>query len=98
MNAQNIPSKAHDIRHMFRATPEITEHIQVQADDEHKIRVKLSIYDSIPTESGQTKVKDLNKGDVVMLKATSALLVPAQVESIEFDLGYADITLVPKGE
>jgi ryanodine receptor 2 len=39
-NMQNIPSKLHDIRHMFRATPELTEKI---AENVHEVWAQIRI-------------------------------------------------------
>lgn len=61
-NVQNIPSHALDIRHMFRATPEQTEIVKVDNN-----AIKLSIWDSIPTDSGMKKVKDLKVDDKIIM-------------------------------
>lgn len=63
-NMQNIPSKLHDIRHMFRATPEITELMEVDDDN----MIVLSDIDRIEVKGkGLTYVKDLVVGDVVTM-------------------------------
>ena len=63
-NLQNIPSKLHDIRHMFRATPEITELMEVDDDN----MIVLSDIDRIEVKGkGLTYVKDLVVGDVVTM-------------------------------
>lgn len=63
-NLQNIPSKLHDIRHMFRATPEITELMEVDDDN----MIVLSDIDRIEVKGkGLTYVKDLVVGDIVIM-------------------------------
>lgn len=66
-NLQNISSHALDIRHMFRATPEQTELIDV-AEQDSKISFTLGLYDSIKTDEGLTKVKDIKEGTVILLR------------------------------
>lgn len=94
---QNIPSHATDIRHMFRATPEITEQLQVKEDDTNTVQFKLSRYDTISTNEGPTKVKDLTEGSIVILKE-GANNIEFVVSHIEFVLGEANIILTEKGE
>lgn len=62
-NLQNIPSKLHDIRHMFRATPEITELMDV----EDNMIVLFDIDRITVKDKGLTYVKDLVIGDIVTL-------------------------------
>lgn len=63
-NMQNIPSKLHDIRHMFRATPEQTELMEVDDDN----MIVLSDIDRIEVkDKGLTYVKDLVIGDIVTM-------------------------------
>ena len=62
-NLQNIPSRKHDIRHMFRATPALSEKIEV--DDNI---ITLREIDSINTKQhGWIYVKDASVGDTVTL-------------------------------
>ena len=72
-NAQNIPSKAHDIRHLFRATPELIESVDI-AD-----KVKLFVIDSLNVDGvGWTKVRDLTLGQCVVTNSSQSL----RIESI----------------
>lgn len=67
-NLQNIPSRSHDIRHMFRATPEYKEQIEGQliGDD---LEFTLSKFDTIEIkDKGQTKVYDLEPEMITYLK------------------------------
>ena len=66
-NAQNIPSKSHDIRHLFRATPEQTEKISILTDESNVATFVLSLYDSIPTTEGLTKVNELQEGNTIVM-------------------------------
>ena len=67
LNMQNIPSHALDIRHMFRATPEQTETIKCESNDD-EIKLTLSLYDSVPTPDGKAEVKNLKQNDIVIFK------------------------------
>lgn len=63
-NLQNIPSKLHDIRHMFRATPEQTEKIDIDQDG----AVVLFAIDRIEVkDKGLIYAQDIKEGDVVTL-------------------------------
>lgn len=93
-NAQNIPSKSHDIRHMFRATPEMTELISINTDS-NTIELSLSKYDSVPTPEGKVEVKDLKEGSIVIMHDAD-VAVHVEVQSIEFELDQAHIVFVPE--
>ena len=61
-NMQNIPSKLHDIRHMFRATPEIEEQISLDQDN----MITLFAIDKIEVKGkGLTYAKDVQTDDIV---------------------------------
>ena len=65
-NAQNIPSHAGDIRHMFRATPKQIKLVDA-AESESFIQVELESIDSIPTPEGTIKVSSITIGSKVSL-------------------------------
>lgn len=61
-NMQNVPSKLHDIRHMFRATPEITEKIALDQDN----MITLFAIDRIDVKGkGSTYATDVQVDDIV---------------------------------
>lgn len=62
-NAQNIPSHATDIRHLFRATPMKEEAYDVGESDE----IELKYYDRIETNDGYKPCGELHAGDRVHL-------------------------------
>lgn len=62
-NLQNIPSKKHDIRHMFRATPSLTE----KEDVDDNIIILKEIDKIEIKDKGLTYVKDVTVGDIVTL-------------------------------
>lgn len=97
-NLQNIPSKAHDIRHMFRATPEQKELLNLtdEINEEGALTITLQSLDSVPTESGLTKVKDLQKGIHVILK-NSGVDELYTLTDIQTDVGQVTLSL-KKGE
>ena len=67
-NLQNIPSKLHDIRHMFRATPELTESMDITDNT-----IEISEIDRIEVKNkGLIYVKDIELGDIVTLHNGSA--------------------------
>ena len=67
-NMQNIPSKLHDIRHMFRATPELTESMDITDNT-----IEISEIDRIEVKNkGLIYVKDIELGDIVTLHDRSA--------------------------
>jgi hypothetical protein len=63
---QNIPSKAKDIRRMFRATPSTNQLLECTYDDDiNKLVMSLDRLYKVTTPNGQTYVKDLIVGDDV---------------------------------
>lgn len=64
-NMQNIPSKATDIRHMFRATAAKSDIVEGKINDSNLIEFKLHSCAKVPTEKGNLCTKDLNIGDVI---------------------------------
>jgi DNA polymerase-1 len=65
-NMQNIPSKAKDIRRMFRATPSTNQLLECTYDDDiNKLVMSLDRLYKVTTPNGQTYVKDLIVGDDV---------------------------------
>lgn len=87
---QNIPSHALDIRHMFRATPEQTETIKCESNDD-EVKLTLSLYDSVPTPDGKTEVINLKQNDIVVFKEDKTE-VNYSVTSIEVTCGKAILT------
>ena len=62
-NLQNIPSKLHDIRHMFRATPELTESMDIIDNT-----IEISEIDRIEVKNkGSIYAKDAEIDDIVTL-------------------------------
>lgn len=90
-NMQNIPSHALDIRHIFRATPEQKEVVKVESIDS-TIKLKLSLYDSIPSIDKLVQVRDLTTDTIVIFKNNDqeAQYVVKDIDTTE--LGYAIIT------
>lgn len=65
-NLQNIPSHATDIRHMFRATPEIRYELNCEEHD-GTLSIQLPNYYIVNTPDGEVKVHDLTEGCSVTL-------------------------------
>lgn len=66
-NLMNIPSKAKDIRHLFRATP--ASEITVDCDcNNDTVTASLNRWDFVYTNIGKKAVKDLVVGDIVKLE------------------------------
>ncbi len=64
-NMQNLPSKATDIRHMFRATPPSITTKKCSSTNGH-ISIELLRYDKVGVlEYGPKNVKDLVVGDII---------------------------------
>lgn len=96
-NAQNIPSKSHDIRHMFRATPELTETIKVNIDPSaDRIILSLHSWDSVSTLCGKKLVSALNVEDSIVFKTSSADLA-CVVVSVDSNSGQTTIQLRKEG-
>lgn len=90
-NAQNIPSHALDIRHMFRATPEQTEVIKLQEED-GVVEMFLMYKDKVRVPSGLKYVDELTKGDIVILK-DGGVDTEATVDEIELSNGRGHVIL-----
>lgn len=90
-NAQNIPSKAHDIRHMFRATPEQVENKELVLDESNTASITLRPWDRVPTSEGLKKVKDLQETDIVIMN-DGVIEVNCTVTSIISNKSYITIT------
>lgn len=65
-NLQNIPSHATDIRHMFRATPAMSENVPL-VDSAETLSVSLAKVDKVLTSEGLKEVIELQLGDIVTL-------------------------------
>ena len=94
-NLQNIPSKAHDIRHLFRATPESTEHIKLDCDD-NTVNITLSKYDSVRNENNDlVKVHALKESDKVLMKEGTETVICkiVKINDTNGDPGRSDIVL-----
>lgn len=91
-NVQNIPSHALDIRHMFRATPEQTEVVNL-AEEGNKITITLSKWDSVPTVNNtKIQVNDLKEYDIVILRE-NGIPVESRVTSITKEDGKCKLVL-----
>lgn len=80
-NLQNIPSKLDDVRHMFRATPESFEKIQLEGDCEYELN--LNSYDQVQLDSEEfVSLRRLEPGNIVKFKdgKTDVLLTVKSVE------------------
>lgn len=93
---QNIPSKAHDIRHLFRATPEQIETINVESDENDTITITLSKYDSVPSIDRLIEVSELKEDDIVIFKDKKKE-IQYKVTTLTHNLGQYTIVL-QKGE
>lgn len=68
MNMQNIPSHATDIRHMFRATPEMDVTLDCDSyEDDNIVVVAVTPCTSFKTPDGYTQVEDLHESDSIIL-------------------------------
>lgn len=67
-NVQNIPSHSDDIRHMFRATPEMDELIDCTTKDD-TIELDVCRFNYVTTKRGEIDVESLEVGDEVRLLA-----------------------------
>lgn len=96
-NTQNIPSHATDIRHMFRATPEQDEVIDLtkyidSSTPEKVATVKLSKYSKVRTGDDLTALKDLTEGQRFWFNLESGSLPSTEVRNINIDKGDAIIS------
>lgn len=87
-NLQNIPSHALDIRHMFRATPEITEDVLISAM-EPEYTLELSNYDSVSVAGNLKKCSDLTQDDSIT--SVEGIILP--IMSIEKLVGSLNVTV-----
>ena len=85
-NCQNIPSHATDIRHMFRATPQSDEEVEVSNSS-----LKLKYYDRIETEEGFVPAGKLEAGTSVVTDEGSL-----EVESVSINVDEVEVTLERK--
>ena len=93
-NLQNVPSHALDIRHMFRATPEQTEVVKCETEND-EIKLTLSLYDSVPTPSGKIEVRNLNQNDVVIFKEDKT---EARYSVLSIEVAHGQASLVFRKE
>lgn len=95
-NLQNIPSHALDIRHMFRATPEMTEKVKLKSDETGIVTITLSWYDKVPTSEGLKEVKELEENDKLVMHEDKIETIYS-ISSISKQNGQSTIVL-KKGE
>lgn len=95
-NLQNIPSHATDIRHMFRATPGMSENV-VMTDVSETLSVSLAKVDKVLTNEGLKEVMELQLGDVVTLYH-EGVPVKRTLLQIKADNDVSKLTLVFKKE
>ena len=95
-NLQNIPSHATDIRHMFRATPGMTENV-VMTDASETLSVSLAKVDKVLTNEGLKEVMELQLDDVVTLYR-QGVPVKRTLLQITADNDVSKLTLVFKKE
>ena len=69
MNAQNIPSHATDIRHLFRATPSHSVVMDFDCtDDQDSLCIDVDLLYRVTVQGkGEVTVKDLVIGDIVKI-------------------------------
>ena len=67
-NAQNIPSKSHDIRHMFRATTEDELVMQSEVDDGDALEFVVDNGYQLYTPDGLKFVGSIQVGDTILLE------------------------------
>ena len=95
-NLQNIPSHATDIRHMFRATPGMSENV-VMTDASETLSVSLAKVDKVLTNEGLKEVMELQLDDVVTLYR-QGVPVKRTLLQITADNDVSKLTLVFKKE
>lgn len=86
-NLQNIPSHATDIRHMFRATPEVDENIEVQGNC-----ITLKYYDRVETGNGFVPCGKLKESDTLYLTDDDNQTHIVAVQSIDIDNDNVTVT------
>ena len=84
-NCQNIPSRRKDIRHQFRATPQMNKNIDCDLIDQN-IVVKLSKFDSVKiSDNNYVEVKNLTEGtEVLLFDNDNTIEVKKVVKSIQY--------------
>lgn len=80
-NAQNIPSHATDIRHMFRATPELSEYIDVNSYDDSTVKIALHKIDSVKlADETLCRVSELKVSQKIVMKDEGANILAEVVD------------------
>lgn len=95
-NLQNIPSHATDIRHMFRATPGMSETVAM-TDLSETLSVSVAKVDKVLTNQGFKEVMVLQVGDIVTLYH-QGIPVERMLLEIRDDNDVSKLTLVFKKE
>ena len=86
-NLQNIPSHATDIRHMFRATPEVDENVEVQGNS-----ITLKYYDRVETADGFVPCGKLKASDTLYLTDDSDQTHIVAVQNVDIDNDNVTVT------
>ena len=86
-NLQNIPSHATDIRHMFRATPEVDENVEVQGNS-----ITLKYYDRVETADGFVPCGKLKASDTLYLMDDSDQTHIVAVQNVNIDNDNVTVT------
>lgn len=86
-NCQNIPSHATDIRHMFRATPEVDENVEVQGNS-----ITLKYYDRVETADGFVPCGKLKVSDTLYLTDDSNQTHIVAVQAVNIDNDNVTVT------
>lgn len=79
-NMQNIPSHATDIRHMFRATPQLDELVEVDNV------LTISNVDSLETTEGWKSARDIKIDDKLITDSEMVTVKDIQVKDFEYVL------------
>ena len=77
-NMQNIPSHALDIRHMFRATPEMKETIKLEAVD-GKVFMHVDTFDRVRSNGELVECSILHEGSKIDSKSSASCLTVVSV-------------------
>ena len=80
VNMQNIPSHATDIRHMFRATPQVDELVEVDNV------LTISNVDSLETTEGWKSARDIKIDDKLITDSEIVTVKDIQVKDFEYIL------------
>ena len=81
-NLQNIPSRATDIRHMFRATPEKDEYRKLISLEDNVSVVELKGYESVYLKSGMMiGVNNIQVGDILVCDSGYGEVIDTQYDS-----------------